>query len=207
MLSDALIAGALLLSLSAFFVVNAHNVVKGSRERRGAKIYAELERPSGVSMALAVLGTRAFFFESVLFIYLVFSDSSPYTIARSLQLMFPYDACVQSVGVLALSAGCLTFIWSVVARGRYSVSWGMPEDQRLVTWGPYRYIRHPSYLRYFLMFVGLFLAWLNFVAVVPLVAIPGYARVTEAEEELLTRRFGEEYTRYREKTGRFLPKL
>jgi len=57
------------------------------------------------------------------------------------------------------------------------------------------------------MFVGLFLAWLNVVALVPLAAIPGYTMLTEAEEELLTRRFGEEYTRYREKTGRFLPRL
>lgn len=207
MLSDSLIAGALLLYLSAFFVINAHNVVKGSRERRGAKVYAELEKPSGVPIALAVLGTLAFFCESVLLIYLGFSDFSPYTIARSLQLTFPYDAPVQSVGVLVLGAGFLIFIWSVVARGRYSVSWGMPEDHRLVTWGPYRYVRHPSYLGYCLMFVGLFLSWLNIVALVPLAAIPGYAMLAEAEEELLTRRFGEEYTRYREKTGRFLPKL
>ena len=187
MLSDALIAGALLLCLSAFFVVNAHNVMKGSRERRGAKVYAELERPSGVSIALAVLGTLSFFCESVFFVYMGFSDSSPYMFARSLQLTFPYDAYVQSVGVLALGAGCLIFMWSVVARGRYSVSWGMPEDHRLVAWGPYRYVRHPSYLGYFLMFVGFFLAWLNVVALVPLAAIPGYARVTEVEEELLTR--------------------
>ncbi len=207
MLSDSLIAGALFLYLSAFFVINAHNVVKGSRERRGAKVYAELEKPSGVPIALAVLGTLAFFCESVLLIYLGFSDFSPYTIARSLQLTFPYDAPAQSVGVLVLGAGFLIFIWSVVARGRYSVSWGMPEDHRLVTWGPYRYVRHPSYLGYCLMFVGLFLSWLNIVALVPLAAIPGYAMLAEAEEELLTRRFGEEYTRYREKTGRFLPKL
>jgi len=206
-LSDAPITGVLLLCLSAFFAVNAHNVMKGFRERRGAKVYAELERLSGVSMTLAVLGTLAFFCESVFFIYLGFSDSSPYIFARSLQLIFPYDVYVQSVGVFALGAGCLIFMWSVVARGRYSVSWGMPEDHRLVTWGPYRYVRHPSYLGYFLMFVGLFLAWLNVVALVPLAAIPGYTMLTEAEEELLTRRFGEEYTRYREKTGRFLPKL
>jgi len=131
-LSDALIAGVLLLCLSAFFVVNAHNVIKGFRGRRGAKVYAELERPSGVPMTLAILGTLAFFCESALFIYMGFSDTSPYTIARSLQLTFPYDACAQSVGVSALCAGCLIFIWSVVARGRYSVSWGMPEDHRLV---------------------------------------------------------------------------
>lgn len=207
MLSDALIAVALLLFLSAFFLVNAHNVMKGFMERSGDRIYAELERPGGPYMALAALGTLAFFFESLLFICLGFSDSSPYQLAGSLQLTFSHDAFVQSVGILAIGAGCLIFIWSVVARGRYSVSWGMPEDQRLVTWGPYRYVRHPSYLGYFLMFVGLFLAWLNVVALVPLAAIPGYAMLTEAEEELLTRRFGEEYTRYREKTGRFLPRL
>ena len=206
MLSDALIAGALLLCLSAFFVINAHNMVRGSRERRGAKAHAELERPGGVPMTLTTIGTLAFFCESVMFIYLGFSDSSPYTLVKTLQLTFLHDACVQSVGVIALVAGCLIFIWSVIARGRYSVSWGMPEDHRLVTWGPYRYVRHPSYVGYFLMFVGLFLAWLNVVALVPLAAIPGYAMLTEVEEELLTMRFGEEYTRYREKTGRFLPK-
>lgn len=105
MLSEALLAGALLVCLSEFFAVNAHNVMKGLGERRGAKVHAELERPSGVFTTLADLGTLAFFCESVLFIYLGLSDSSPHLLARSLQLTFPYDAYAQSLGVLALGAG------------------------------------------------------------------------------------------------------
>jgi len=83
----------------------------------------------------------------------------------------------------------------------------MPEDHRLVTWGPYRLVRHPSYLGYFLMFIGLFFTWLNLVAVIPLVAIPGYVVVVGQEEELLLSRFWEEYQRYRETTERFIPRL
>ena len=101
----------------------------------------------------------------------------------------------------------LFFACSVVARGRYAVSWGMTETHRLFTWGPYRHVRHPSYLGYFLMFFGLFLVWLNAIALIPLVAIPFYVRVSEKEEVLLVHRFGEEYLRYREATGLFLPRL
>jgi protein-S-isoprenylcysteine O-methyltransferase Ste14 len=56
------------------------------------------------------------------------------------------------------------------------------------------------------MFFGFFLIWLNLVAMLPLVAIPGYVQLTAKEEELLTRRFGEEYLRYQKTTGRFFPK-
>ncbi len=106
-----------------------------------------------------------------------------------------------------MGSGFFLFQWSVVARGMYSVSWAMGEDHRLVTWGPYRYVRHPSYLGYFLMFVGLLLTWLNPVALMPLMAIPGYVKVAATEEELLVMRFGEEYLKYQKAVGRFLPRL
>lgn len=77
----------------------------------------------------------------------------------------------------------------------------------LVTWGPFRYVRHPSYLGYFLMFFGLFFLLLNLVALVPLLAIPGYIRLTTYEEQLLIARFGNEYVEYQKTTGRFVPKM
>ena len=106
-----------------------------------------------------------------------------------------------------MGSGVLVFTWSVLSRGRYAVSWAMPEDHVLVTWGPYRYIRHPSYLVYHLMVIGLLLTWLNLVAVVPLIAIPGYISIVPVEEDLLVHRFGDEYLRYMERTGRFIPNL
>ena len=105
-----------------------------------------------------------------------------------------------------MGVGFLVFIWSVVTRGRHSVSWEMSDEHALITWGPYRHVRHPSYLGYFLMFSGLLLTWLNLVALIPLVAIPGYAKIAVTEEELLKQRFGDAYMRYMESTGRFIPK-
>jgi protein-S-isoprenylcysteine O-methyltransferase Ste14 len=72
--------------------------------------------------------------------------------------------------------------------------------------GPYRCVRHPSYSAYFILFAGLFLALLNVVAIVPLLAIPGYVRITTIEEKLLTRRFGGAYKGYQQETGKFWPK-
>ena len=62
-------------------------------------------------------------------------------------------------------------------------------------------------MAYFLMFIGFILMWPNILALIPLVAIPGYYRVRIREEEMLARRFGERYLRYRRRTGRFFPSM
>ncbi|MGC8999054.1 MAG: methyltransferase family protein [Candidatus Bathyarchaeia archaeon] len=82
----------------------------------------------------------------------------------------------------------------------------MPENHKLVTWGPCRYVRHPSYLAYLILFIGLSLTLLNIVALIPLIAIPGYIQIASIEEELLIKRFGKEYQQYQQTTGKFLPK-
>lgn len=206
MSTEAIFAGILLVYLSAFFSVNAHNVIKGLRANKGMKVYAELERPKGFFMNLAALGTLIFFAEALIFVFLSLTSLGPNHHITPLQLSFAHDLYVKAAGVVVMGAGFTVFIWSVMARGRYSVSWKMPEDQRLVTWGPYRFVRHPSYLGYFLMFVGLFMTWLNLVSLLPLMAIPGYVKVTATEEKMLTQRFGEAYRKYQESTRRFLPR-
>jgi len=120
---------------------------------------------------------------------------------------FPFTFSIQIVGLVLTSVGYFVFIWSVAVRGKYAVSWAIPENQRLVTWGPYRYVRHLSYLGYFLMFFGFFFLWPNLFTLFPLVAIPGYFRVTFEEERLLVRRFGDDHVEYQRRTGRFIPRL
>jgi len=44
------------------------------------------------------------------------------------------------------------------------------------------------------------------LAMIPFIAIPGYIQITIIEEKLLEKRFGDEYRRYQQTTGRFLPK-
>lgn len=206
MLPETITAGFLVVCLATFFAVNLYNVVKFHLGRKNVKVYAEIRRPRSFTLPLAAFGTLLFFLESILFTSLAFTGLTSALHVFPLQLQFQHDSYVQIAGIVLTGAGYFLFIWSVVARGRYAVSWGMAENHKLVTWGPYRYVRHSSYLGYFLMFFGLFLIWLNLVAILPLVAVPGYVRITIGEEELLIRRFGEEYIKYQKKTGRFFPK-
>jgi protein-S-isoprenylcysteine O-methyltransferase Ste14 len=78
----------------------------------------------------------------------------------------------------------------------------------LITYGPYRWIRHPLYTFGSLFFLSLSLVtgiWL-----IPIMAIPTFAILiqrTSIEERVLQERFGEEYRSYSERTGRFFPRL
>ena len=77
----------------------------------------------------------------------------------------------------------------------------------LATGGPYRYVRHPTYLSeslgtIFVLFATGF--WINFLGVVSWFALLGQAK---AEEAMLQRRFGKIYADYAAKTGMFIPKI
>ncbi len=207
MLTDTFMAFFLLVCLGCFFSVNLHNILKGRKLRRGEKIHAEAKCPSGLILGLAAAGTLVYFLEALSYLFLVFTSLISRLRDFPFYFQLPYVLYVQILGLVLTSAGYLVFIWSVVVRGRHAVSWEMPEKQRLVTSGPYHYVRHPSYLGYFLMFIGLFLLWPNLFTLFPLAAIPGYFSITFEEERLLVQRFGDEYVEYQRKTGRFVPRF
>lgn len=205
--TETVVAVFLLFWLGCFFSFNLRSVLKGQKLRKGEKVYAEVERPIGFIMDLAVFGTLVYFLEVLSYLFLVFTGLI--FALRDFPFLFqsPFIFSIQIVGLVLTSVGYFAFIWSVFVRGRYAVSWAMPENQRLVTSGPYRYVRHPSYLGYFLMFFGLFFFWPNLFTLFPLIAIPGYFRVTLEEERLLVQRFGDRYVEYQKQTGRFIPRF
>jgi len=198
---------ALFLLLLIFFVVNIHNVVTGRRARSASESYAEVSTPRNIYTGLAAIGTISFFILSIIYAAAGLTGLTDPLEFTELTISSGIDAVLIGLGLFLIIVGIFLFIWSVTARGRYSVSWEMPRNHRLVTWGPYRYIRHPSYAGYFMMFVALPLLTKNPVHLLPLMAIPGYLRLVEAEERLLTARFGEEYLRYAASTGRFIPRI
>ena len=201
------IAVFLVVCLIVFFGTSLYNIRKFNGSKQGGKIEAEVERPSGLVFTLAAFGTGIFFLESVLYIILVFAGLYEIVSNSFFQFHFLSESWVQLAGILVTGFGYSLFVWSVLARGRYATSWEMPENQKLVTWGPYSYVRHPSYLAYFVLFAGLFLILLNPIALIPFIAIPGYLRIATVEEELLTKRFGEAYSEYQRETGKFFPKI
>ncbi|MDH7563482.1 MAG: isoprenylcysteine carboxylmethyltransferase family protein [Candidatus Bathyarchaeota archaeon] len=204
MLSDGAIAVVLLSCLGFFILINSWNIVfrrKESISKRSSAL-----NPSGVALGMVAVGTLAYFFELFAYCFLVLGGFA-FINPLSRQFESYISVVLQFFGLCLTLAGYLVFNWSVIARGRYAVSWSMSENHRLVTSGPYRYVRHPSYLGYILMFVGLPLMLLNPIALIPLVGVPGYYFVTSQEERLLVEHFGEQYVEYRKRTGRFLPKI
>jgi len=207
MLTDVAVATFLLVCLGSFASVNLHNILVVHRRIGSVKANAEIERPSGLLVGTSAAGTITYFLLALLYPFLVFTGHTAVLFTLSLQLEPTMMFYLQIVGLVLTGTGYFLFIWSVVARGKYAVSWAMTEDHRLVTWGPYRYVRHPSYLGYFLMFLGLFSLWPHLLTLFPPIAIPGYVRVTLEEERLLLRRFGDQFLEYQRRTGRFIPKF
>ena len=81
-------------------------------------------------------------------------------------------------------------------------------DARMVTHGPYRWIRHPLYTFGSLLWLNLSLL-ADLWGFVPFLAFSWIllARRTRLEEKELLLQFGEEYRRYMDRTGRYLPRL
>jgi protein-S-isoprenylcysteine O-methyltransferase Ste14 len=91
--------------------------------------------------------------------------------------------------------------------GYWSIRVQLRTGHRLVTEGPYRYVRHPLYTALFLGCLGTVLAlqsW-TLAAWVP-VFVASYVLFAREEEKMMERGFGEAYRAYLRQTGMFLPR-
>ncbi len=76
----------------------------------------------------------------------------------------------------------------------------------LVTSGPYRWVRHPFYVAFFLAVTANSLVTANwFLALTGAIAFGLIVLRTRTEEKNLIKRFGQEYLEYMRRTGRFFP--
>ncbi|MFW9966846.1 MAG: methyltransferase family protein [Candidatus Thorarchaeota archaeon] len=121
--------------------------------------------------------------------------------------LFDPDVPFWISGLLLLLIGIILHGWSRFVRQEMASSWAMSTDQDLVETGPYSRVRHPSYTSYFLSFAGLILMLPSIVTLVLLFGYPGYYYISLVEERHLIMHFGEQYTNYMSRTGRFIPFL
>jgi protein-S-isoprenylcysteine O-methyltransferase Ste14 len=81
-------------------------------------------------------------------------------------------------------------------------------EHRLVTSGPYRWVRHPLYTVGSSLFLAFGLMADNwFIAMLGVLAFIAMSVRTPREEANLIAKFGDEYREYMKRTGRFLPKV
>jgi len=82
------------------------------------------------------------------------------------------------------------------------------QEHKLVTSGPYRWVRHPLYTVGSSMFIAFGMMADNwFIAALGVLAFIGMAIRTPKEEANLIEKFGDEYREYMKRTGRFFPRL
>jgi protein-S-isoprenylcysteine O-methyltransferase Ste14 len=114
---------------------------------------------------------------------------------------------VRWLGVALLAAGGALRLWPVAVLGwRFSGLVAIQPGHELVTTGPYRYIRHPSYLGLLISALGWGLAFNTAAGVVLALAnIPPLVARMNAEERLLSSEFGAAYEAYRARTARLIP--
>jgi protein-S-isoprenylcysteine O-methyltransferase len=114
--------------------------------------------------------------------------------------------------VLGFGLSLYAFIilaWVPRALGRFLIPQAAVfPDHALITSGPFRFLRHPSFSGALALWLGTALGTLNwslFVLWFPLVV--GKTIQARAEEEILHTKFGSVYEEYSRKTGRFIPKF
>lgn len=121
----------------------------------------------------------------------------------------PGGALLRWTGVALAGLGLAVRIAAMAQLGpRFSPLLAMQREHALETRGLYARIRHPGYLGAWLASLGVALAFGSAVAL-PMVLVMGLLLWNRAgrEESLLERHFGDEYRRYRLRSGRFLPRL
>ncbi len=121
---------------------------------------------------------------------------------------FPHALTVRTAVLVVAWVGIAIRLWAIVALGRFfRGTVHIQQDHRVVTTGPYRFVRHPAYSGMLLAALDLALltgnaaSWLVFT--VCCLAALGYR--IHVEERMLLDVLGEEYRSYAARTRRLIP--
>ena len=107
--------------------------------------------------------------------------------------VFPASQVIIGIGMLLVIFG-----WKEIFNGK----------GKLVTTGIYRYIRHPQYLGFLVITLGLNVWWLTIItlALWPVVIVV-YYKLAKTEEKDAEEKFGEEYLKYKRRVPRWIPRI
>ncbi|RJP20757.1 MAG: isoprenylcysteine carboxylmethyltransferase family protein [Candidatus Abyssobacteria bacterium SURF_5] len=116
------------------------------------------------------------------------------------------DLVVWTTGPAIICAGEALRLWAMRHIGR-SARTRKDKARRLVVSGPYAFIRNPLYVGNHLTLAGFCVLseMLWFVPMALSICFVFYSFIVIYEEDLLKRRFGDEYARYAAETSRWIP--
>ncbi len=112
------------------------------------------------------------------------------------------------IGIGLVWAGLLFRFWAVRTLGVYfSPRLAVQSGQKMITTGPYRFLRHPSYTGALITLSGLGVSLGNGISLALLLAtgLVVYALRIKKEEQMLEQAFGAKYEAYKKKTWAVIP--
>lgn len=111
------------------------------------------------------------------------------------------------IALVLVNIPLLGWIHRILDR-QYSACLQIKESHSLITEGPYARVRHPMYTVLTMFSFGTALLTANFLAIgfAILLFIP-FHFVARKEEQMLLETFGEDYSEYMDRTGRFFPRI
>jgi protein-S-isoprenylcysteine O-methyltransferase Ste14 len=119
----------------------------------------------------------------------------------------PINDALVVFGEIMIAISILLLYWGHKTIGnQWPVAKNM-ENYKLITTGPYKYVRHPIYLSFFLFVIGKSMVFANLLLLVIIPSLIVLYRHTLIEEKRLAKKFGKSYLEYMTRTGRFVPYL
>jgi protein-S-isoprenylcysteine O-methyltransferase Ste14 len=119
-----------------------------------------------------------------------------------------FPLAYRAAGVVVMWLGLAIRVWAVAALGAaFRTTVEVDREQAVVSTGPYRWVRHPSYSGLLLIVAGAGLAAGNWLALAICIALPPAALLwrIHVEEAELTQVLGDRYRAYQEHTKRLIP--
>jgi len=111
-------------------------------------------------------------------------------------------------GISLMVIGILVRQWAIFFLGRFfTVTVSVQQNQNVMDYGPYRFIRHPSYLGLFLTVIGIGVALQSWGGILEIFVIFGLAigyRI-HIEEKFLVSELGDDYIQYMKRTKKLIP--
>lgn len=120
----------------------------------------------------------------------------------------PHPQVFYLIGLVLFVLGLIVRWIAIIHLGRFfTVNVAIAKDHQLVTTGPYRYVRHPSYTGSLLIFLGFGLCMLNIfsLAAVFLPIAAAFLWRMHVEEVALRGALGNSYCNYASRTRRLIP--
>jgi protein-S-isoprenylcysteine O-methyltransferase Ste14 len=130
--------------------------------------------------------------------------------ARSVAPQLRMPTLLRMAGVLVMWLGLALRVWAIAALGSgFRTTVEVEPGQAVVSSGPYRWIRHPSYSGLLLIVGGFGAALGNWLSLAACVAIPlpAIVRRIHVEEAELNRVLGKAYRTYQSDRARMIPRL